>query len=118
MAETAKTKTVAVRNTAKGIRGLHLVDGFVELNPGELLEKAVITEGEFASAKSTGHFAFGKDAAAEGDDQAGAQDIDLDALDDETLAATVAAITGKAAPAGADRAALLALARGEPAAKA
>ena len=39
--------------------------------------------------------------------------VDLDAMDDETLRATVQAITGAEAPVDADRAALLALARGE-----
>lgn len=109
----AKTETIAVRNVARGIRGLHLVDGFRDLAPGELIEAAEITEGELKSAKSTGHFAFGK-AALAADADAADSSVDLDALDDDALRATIAAITGKAPPADADRAALLALARGEP----
>lgn len=112
-ADTPKTKKVHVRNTARGIRGLHLADGLRNLEPGELLKDAEITEAELASAESTGHFAFGKAALAtdaEGDEP---QSVDLDALDDDTLRTTIAAITGKPAPADADRAALLALARGE-----
>jgi hypothetical protein len=38
---------------------------------------------------------------------------ELDAMDDDTLRATVQALTGEAAPADADRTALLALARGD-----
>lgn len=108
-----KTKKITVRNVAPGSRGLHLVEGFRDLEPNELLEGVEITEGELASAESTGHFAFGKAAKADDQADAAASSIDLDALDDETLASTVAAITGKPAPAGATRDELLALARGD-----
>lgn len=151
---TAKTYTVT--NTAKAPRGLHAVSGFVSLEPGQTLP-VDLSDGEYASAKSTGYFTFDggtepktvddldttvaelkKIAEAEGIDlhhnatKAAIQDairagrmtaatsapstsggVDLDAMDEATLRATVAAVTGSEPPADADRAALIALARGD-----
>jgi len=157
MPDTIKT---TVTNGARGLRGLHTVNGFVELEPGQALS-VELTEAEFESAESTGYFVFGdalslpgpvdvddldtteaklrEIAAAEGIDlstvtgtgangrvlkadvqaviraarEKSASADPLDDLDDATLIATVEAVTGKPAPAEADRETLLRLARGE-----
>lgn len=54
-----------VKNTAPGLRGLHTVSGFLEIEPGATVD-VEMTDGEYASALATGHFEFdGEPPAAE-----------------------------------------------------
>lgn len=69
-----KTQSGEVTNTAKGIRGLHTVDGYQEFQPGQTLT-VEMSEAEYNSAKRTGYFAFGKAAAEKA---AAGSDDDLD----------------------------------------
>lgn len=81
-------KTTAIRNTAKGARGFHSVDGYVELQPGESLDSVVLSADEYASAKRTGYFAFdGSDAA----DDEGDEPKALDEMTKAELTATAEA---------------------------
>lgn len=76
----ADTSKYDVRNTAKGIRGLHGVDGYAELAPGEVREGFEMTAAEHKSATRTGYFAFGKAATA---DDEGTSGDDLDTTVDK-----------------------------------
>lgn len=57
------TKTT-VRNTTKGYRGFHAVDGYVELAPGETRADVELSDAERKSADGTGYFEFGAAAKA------------------------------------------------------
>lgn len=70
-----KTQTGEVTNTAKGIRGLHTVEGYQEFQPGQTLT-VELSEAEYTSAKRTGYFAFGK-AAAERAAEGADDDLDV-----------------------------------------
>lgn len=102
---------VTVRNISPGFRGLNAETGYLEFNPGETREGVEITDAELKSARSTGYFEFGKDAA-KADPGAPVAD-EFDGMDDKTLRDSVKVLTGKDAPTKADRAELLRLARGK-----
>lgn len=93
--------TVTLTNTARADRGVHTTDGLVMLAPGETRELA-LPEGEADDLPE--YFAVGDRVDDKPTDE-------LDDMDDETLRATVQAITGQEPPADADRATLLGLAR-------
>ncbi len=63
------TKSYTVTNTAKGIRGLNAVSGYVELDPGERREGVELSDAEYASAERTGYFEFGNAKAGSSADQ-------------------------------------------------
>lgn len=81
-------------------------DGLDSLKVAEL-DKIIADEG--VTVPETGTGKDGRIVAA-----AGTEGDTLDGMTDEELRATVQALTGEEAPADADRAALLALARGNP----
>lgn len=57
--------TTSVKNTARGMRGLHTTTGLVMLDVGEVREDLELSTAERKSAESTGYFEFGAKAEAE-----------------------------------------------------
>lgn len=57
--------TTSVKNTARGMRGLHTTTGLVMLDVGEVREDLELSAAERKSAESTGYFEFGAKAEAE-----------------------------------------------------